>query len=188
MGLKTIEIPRQALTREDFAPFGDVISKDGLERLPIDIYGDAANVYVPSDFESDQPTEFLLTNCRLREFRVLFMERHVELTQTFIPLRGDPILIVVAPPECPEIDGMPAIDRIRAFIVPGACAINLKRGTWHEFPFPMVDDLDMIVTSHRSLTEGLKSTLNERREIFQLDVEKRNFTERADAHVRVTLP
>ena len=52
----------------------------------------------------------------------------------------------------------------------------------------MVDDLDMIVTSHRSLTEGLKSTLNERREIFQLDVEKRNFTERADAHVRVTLP
>ena len=80
--LKTIEIPAQALTREDFAPFGDVISKDGLERLPIDIYGDAANVYVPSDFESDQPTEFLLTNCRLREFRVLFMERHVELTRT----------------------------------------------------------------------------------------------------------
>lgn len=181
-------IQAETLTREAFAPFGDILSKDGLERLPIDIYGDRANVYVPSAFESDQPTEFLLTHCRLREFRVIFMERHVELTQSFIPLRGDPFLIVVAPPGCEEVDGMPAFDVIRAFIVAGSCGINLKRGTWHEFPFPLVDDLDLIVTSHQSLTEGLKSSLDERKEIFRLDVEKRNFSERADVLVRVGLP
>lgn len=187
-GATTTEIRAEGLTRDEFAPFGDVISKDGMERLPIDLYGDRANVYVPSAFESDQPTEFLLTNCRLREFRVIFMERHVELTQTFIPLRGDPFVIVVAPPDCPERDGMPAFDHIRAFIVPGACGVNLKRATWHEFPFPLVDDMDLVITSHQSLTEGLKSDLDERREIFKLDVEKRNFAERADVTVRVTLP
>lgn len=186
--LVTTTIEAEQLTRESFAPFGDVLSKDGLERLPIDLYGDRANVYVPSAFESDQPTEFLFTNCRLREFRVIFMERHVELTQSFIPLRGDPFLIVVAPPDCQEVDGIPSFDAIRAFVVPGACGINLKRGTWHELPFPLVDDTDLLIMSHRNLTEGLKSQLDERREIFRLDVEKRNFGERADAVVRVTLP
>src|SRR5919202_1067192 len=93
---KTVRtIKAQQVTPEAFAPFGEVISKEGRERLPINLYGDRANVYYPIPFESDQPVEFLLTNCRLREFRVLFMERHVELTQTFVPLSGNPFLIVV---------------------------------------------------------------------------------------------
>jgi hypothetical protein len=52
----------------------------------------------------------------------------------------------------------------------------------------MVDDMDMIVTSHQSLTNGLKSDFDARKEIHRLDVEKRNFTERTDLVLRVELP
>jgi hypothetical protein len=44
------------------------------------------------------------------------------------------------------------------------------------------------VTSHTSLTLGLQQTLDERKEIGRLDVDKRNVTERAGVVLRVELP
>ncbi len=181
-------IKAQLLSREAFAPFGDVLSAEGLRRLPIELYGDRIDVYRPALFESDQPVEFLLTRSKLREFRVSFLERHLELTQTFIPLGGHPFIAVVARPDAREEKGIPALDEIRAFFVPGDAGINIHRGTWHEVPLPLVDGALMLVTSHQSLTRGLESGLTERREIHKLDVENRNVTERTGLVLRVDLP
>lgn len=187
-GMEVWTVKAEPLTREAFAPFGEVLGLEGLERLPIDIYGDRIDVYRPGVFESDQPVEFLLTRNRLREFRVHFLERHVELTQTFIPLAGHPFILAVAPPDCREEDGVPALDAVRAFFVPGHTAVNLRRGTWHEPPFPLVDGGLTLYTSHRALTQGLQSELDERGGIHRLDVEKRNITERSGIVLRIELP
>ena len=184
--IRTIRAER--LTREAFAPFGDVLSIDGLDPLPITLYGDNIRVYRPALFESDQPVEFLMSRAKFREFRVIFIERHLELTQTFIPIGGNPFLFVVARPNAREEDGIPAPDELHAFLVPGDTGINLHRGTWHEVPLPLVDGARMLTTSHRSLTRGLESELSERREIYKLDVEKRNVTERTGHVLRVELP
>lgn len=176
------------ITREAFAPFGDVLTQEGLVPLDIKLYGDRIDTYRPAYFESDQPVEFLLTQSRIREYKVIFLERHLQLTQSFIPLAGNPFISVVARPNAPEEDGCPRFDEIHAFLIPGSMGINIHRGTWHEVPFPLVDRGLQLVTSHRSLTAGLESKLNEKREIYKLDVEKRNITERTGRILRLELP
>lgn len=181
-------IKAELLTRKAFAPFGEVLSLEGLDPLPIELYGDRIDVYRPGYFESDQPVEFLLTRSKIREFRVIYIERHLELTQTFIPLARHPFISVVARPNSPEEDGIPALHEMHAFLVPGHAAINIHRGTWHELPFPLVEGALMLVTSHQALTKGLESKVSEGREIHQLDVEKRNIEERTGMSLRVELP
>lgn len=181
-------IKAEGLTRDAFAPFGQVLGLEGLNPLPINLYGDRIVVHRPGYFESDQPVEFLLSYHKIRPFEVIFIERHLEITQTFIPLGGHPFISVVARPNAREEDGLPAQEELHAFMVPGDSAINLHRGTWHEVPFPLMEGALMLVTSHQALTRGLESKLSERKEIYRLDVEKRNVRERTKSIFRVELP
>jgi ureidoglycolate lyase len=176
----------EPISREAFAPFGDVLAHQGLTPLGTKLYGDKISTCRGPAFESDQPVEFLLMKSAIRDFRIVYLERHLELTQTFIPLAGNPFVIVVARPNAAEDDGVPRIDEIKAFQVPGSMGVNIHRGTWHEVPFPVVEGGLMLVTSHQSLTRGLESGLNQQREIYKLDVEKRNVTERTGRIFRLT--
>jgi ureidoglycolate lyase len=186
-GLPIHTLRVEPVNSESFARFGEVMGNAGdFSRLPIDIYGDRIDVARGSIFESDQPVEFLVNIMRLRPFRARFLERHVEITQTFIPLGGAPLVLVCAPPDAREENGLPALDEIRAFSIPGDTAVNTKRGCWHELPFPVADNSWSIITSHRSLTAGLESNLTDvggRQEIYKLDVEKRNVAERGGFHL-----
>lgn len=182
---KVVEV--ELLTREAFAPFGEVLTIDGLDRLDINIY-DEIDVHRAGIFESDQPVEFLLNRLRLREFRVIFLERHMELTQTFIPIANEPFIFAVAKPDAKIVDGVPAIEDVHAFFVPGNTGLNIHRGTWHEPPFPLTNNSVVLTTSHQSLTQGLETNLDETSEISQLDVEKRNITDRAGYILKLQIP
>ncbi len=110
------------------------------------------------------------------------------MTQTMIPLGGQPYVAVVAEPGAPEENGFPVLDSIKAFHVPGDVSVNLFRGTWHEPPFPSVDRQMFLITSHERLTLGLQQPLDENGELNQLDVEKRSPQHRLGINVRVVLP
>ncbi len=138
-------------TAENFAAFGRVLTPEGRKRLPINTYGDKLDLY-REDFSSDQPIEWFIFQGRTRWNGVLFLERHQQLTQTFIPLGGKAFYTVVAPANCKEENGFPALSEMRAFLVPGDAAIQLYRATWHENPMPVQDDTRMLVTSHSALT------------------------------------
>ena len=157
-----IEVKRvcvEPLTRESFAPFGTVLAPDGLERVPVPAYEDSKFVYRAAVIESDRPVEFMITRSKVRDFRVVNIERHLELTQAFVPLRGDPIVLVVARADAEEDeDGIPALDEIHAFVVPGGAGVQIYRGVWHVPPFPLVEDSLYIWTSHAALTDGLTSS------------------------------
>jgi hypothetical protein len=45
-----------------------------------------------------------------------------------------------------------------------------------------------LYTSHRALTQGLQSDLDEKKGIHRLDVEKRNIMERAGVVLKIELP
>jgi ureidoglycolate lyase len=187
---EVVTITAEPITPEAFAPFGTVLSAEGQERLPIDLYGDRVNVFRPAPLDADptQPMEWLYTENRIREFRVLFLERHMQLAQAFIPMGGDPIISCVAAPDCRLENEIPAFDEVRAFIIPGGIGAQIHRGTWHEPPFPLVDRSYTLITSHQALTAGLGLALNESREIGDLDVDKRNITERTGKILRIALP
>ncbi|HSH42663.1 MAG TPA: ureidoglycolate lyase [Arenicellales bacterium] len=118
------------LTREGFAPFGDVIDTDGARHYPInrgavERYHDLAPVDVGDDgrtlvniFECRQPATLPLT--------VEIIERHPLGSQAFIPMDGAVMCIVVAPPGDEVAPG-----DLRAFVSNGRQGVNYHRGTWH---------------------------------------------------------
>lgn len=160
------------VTPENFAAFGTVLTPEGRDRLPINTYGDRLNLFRES-FESDQPTEWFIFQGFRRWNGVLFLERHQQLTQTFIPVGGKAFYTVVAPPNAREEHGFPALDQLRAFLVPGDSVIQLHRATWHENPMPVEDDTRMLVTSHAKLTLAHQQNPNPVAQNAPLDLERR---------------
>jgi ureidoglycolate lyase len=164
----------ETLTAEAFAPFGYVLSPEGRERLPINTYGDKLSLF-RQDFESDQPIEWFIVKGLVRDYTALFLERHMQLTQAFVPMNGDGFITIVARPNAREENGMVAFDEMRAFHVPGNTAIQIHRGTWHENPFPTKDNQWFLVTSHAALTLGHQKNPDEKLKAMPLDLERRWF-------------
>lgn len=180
-------IAAEPLRPDGFAAFGDVLQAGG-EPLP-HVYGDTMDVYEAGFHECDVETEFIVTRYRLREPRVLYLERHHQITQTFIPLMGHPFIVAVAPPDAPIDNGLPSLDTVRAFVVPGDAAVKLHRGTWHEVPLPLVDDSLVLLTSHHGVTSGW-AELDDSNEINKADTdeEKRDVTERSGVILKIDIP
>jgi ureidoglycolate lyase len=167
----TLVLKAEPITPEAFAPFGVVMTEAGRKRLPINTYGDKLDLY-REDFASDQPIEWFIVNGRPRWNGILFLERHMQLTQTFIPM-GKPILTVVARPDAKEENGFPILSELKAFFVPGDTAFQVKRGTWHENPMPLGDNTRLLVTSHTNLTIGHQQNPDPKLKDLPVDLERR---------------
>src|SRR5580704_15015446 len=92
----------EKLTREEFAPFGEVITIAGARHYPIndgttERYHDLAFIDV-----SDQGGKPLISLFRSKPrslpFEIRVMERHPIGSQAFIPLSKRPYLVIVAAP------------------------------------------------------------------------------------------
>ncbi len=125
-----IELRPEPLTREAFAPFGDVIETGGAEHFPINAgtierHHDLAEVALG---DGGRPLISIATCNRTTElpYRIPLVERHPLGSQAFVPLNATPMLVVVAPPGEP-VD--PA--GLRAFISNGRQGINYHPGVWH---------------------------------------------------------
>jgi ureidoglycolate lyase len=183
---KEMTITAELATPESFAPFGQCLYMHG-EPLP-HVYGDTMDVYKTGSLESDAPVEFIWTKyTSTRDNRVLYLERHHQITQTFIPL-GSPIVAIVAAPDARLENELPALDEVRAFYVPADRAVNLARGTWHEVPMPLEPGAVTLLTSHSGVTKGWAHLDAESKEIQALDEEKRDVTERTGVILRVEVP
>ena len=126
--MKTLQ-PR-ALTRERFAPYGDVIETaartpcrmndgrfdrfEGLSRVETDDRGHASIGIAKCTMPTTLP-------CRFTQ-----IERHPMGSQAFIPLAAFPFVVVVAPPR-PRV----RVRDLRAFVTDGRQGVNYHRGTWH---------------------------------------------------------
>lgn len=125
-----IELYPEPLTREAFAPFGDVIAPEGVRHFPINAgaierHHDLARVEVG---EGGRLLISIATCNRITElpYRIPLVERHPLGSQAFIPLNETPMVVVVAPPgESVDPAGL------RAFISNGRQGINYHPGVWH---------------------------------------------------------
>lgn len=181
-------ITPEPVTAEAFAPFGEVVSLEATPKLPIDLYNGLNAIHGPVVLQVDERPEFILFRVGYRGGDIRYMERHHGMTQTFIPLNGDPFVSVVAPPDAPLVDGFPDFSSIRAFLVPGDVILNIHRGTWHEPPFPTKDGQKFFITSSPGVTGGLQSAVDGNGEVHKLDVDKRNPVYRTGNRLRVAMP
>ncbi|PXW27672.1 ureidoglycolate lyase [Paraburkholderia caballeronis] len=133
----------EPLTREAFAPFGDVIELAGAKQIPINLgttirYHDLAKIDVAD--ESGRPlVNVFRGQPRTLPFEVTMMERHPLGSQAFVPLNDRPYLVVVAP--AGDLD--PAA--IRAFVTSGWQGVNYAKGVWHHPLLALGEVSDFIV-------------------------------------------
>jgi len=133
----------QPLTKEAFAPFGEVIEKAGSEEkvinngncvrhhdlAKIDLTGPAAQPSI--NIFCGQPYDLPL--------QLAMVERHPLGSQAFIPMHDRPFLIVV----CPDQDGRPGDPT--AFISEPGQGVNFKRNQWHGVLTPLGEQGDFVV-------------------------------------------
>jgi ureidoglycolate lyase len=134
------------LTREAFAPFGDVIELDGAQSFPINQgttirYHDLARVVTQGPGAKAQINLFRAMPFELPIF-IAMMERHPLGSQAFIALHARPWLVVVAP----DKDGVPG--EPRAFLLrgePDRLGVNYAPGVWHHPLIALEDESDFLV-------------------------------------------
>ncbi|MEM6711776.1 MAG: ureidoglycolate lyase [Pseudomonadota bacterium] len=125
------------LTRETFAPFGDVLNVDGPPDKLINQglcgrYHDRALIDVAPDMGEGR-TGISLFQAELRSlpYTLDMMERHPEGSQAFLPMDVHPFLVIVAP-DAGGVPGEPA-----AFLTKPGEGVNYHRGTWHGVLTPL---------------------------------------------------
>ncbi len=123
-----MEIIPQPLTKQAFAPFGDVI--DMPQEAGRTYYEDAlgnlrGNARPSLSLSLKPPTPD-------RPLKSELMERHEFSSQTFIPVGAARWLIVVAPHATPHGGkARPDMAAARAFIATGRQGVTYKPNTWH---------------------------------------------------------
>lgn len=126
----TITLKPVPLTKERFAPYGDVIGAstecaDAMNADRFERFDDLCGV----DIAKGGRVSVSIARCRTATalpYRIDMVERHPLGSQAFIPLTPCRMLVVVAPPgESVEEDAL------RAFVSNGRQGINYYRGTWH---------------------------------------------------------
>ena len=136
------------LTREAFAPFGDVIACDceprSINNGTTERFHDLAVIDVLET--GGRP---LLNIFRGQPFapplRIKMMERHPLGSQAFVPITTNPFLVVVAKPGLP-----PNPQDLVAFICNPDQGVNYARGTWHHPLISLNSVSDFIVIDRGS--------------------------------------
>ena len=119
-----MEIIPQPLTKEAFAPFGDVIDmpKEAGRNYYEEALGNLRAHAKPSLSVSLKPPT------PDRPLQAEMLERHEFSSQTFIPVDVARWLIVVAPH---ALQGGPDTKQVRAFTATGQQGVTYKPNTWH---------------------------------------------------------
>lgn len=124
------KIKVKSLDNRYFEPYGTLIEVPA--RVPdisdnsLDYWGGLADISI----ERPQ-VSFLVV--KKRDFLLDRIERHVRITEVFIPMEGVSVF-PIAPPR----DEVP-LNEVEAFILDGSKGIVFKKGVWHWVPFPVTE-------------------------------------------------
>lgn len=138
----------EPLSKEAFAAFGDVIETAGSDHFMIN-NGSTQRFHKLATVQTAQPDDQAIISIFSAEsldmpLTIRMLERHPLGSQAFIPLLGNPFLIVVAP-----VGDAPQSELVRAFRSNGKQGINYHRGVWHH-PVLTIEKRDDFLVVDRS--------------------------------------
>jgi ureidoglycolate lyase len=136
-------VPLRPLTREAFAPFGDVIEAEGARHFAIN--GGRAERYhdlAPVEFAGEK-ARAMISLARGKPYALpltlTFVERHPLGSQAFFPLSPYPFLVVVAP----DLHGKAG--EPLAFVTGAGQGVNIRRNVWHGILTPLEAVSDFVI-------------------------------------------
>jgi ureidoglycolate hydrolase len=114
----------ELMTAESFSLYGEVM--EAKERPS------AERRFFPITFDIDGRTTVDVIWQPFAERTFSTLERHFNVTQSFIPLEGSLAVVAVAPAtDLDNWDAIPKPDDVRAFLIDPAKGFAYKTGTWH---------------------------------------------------------
>jgi len=130
--MSNVKLRPLPITRERFAPFGDVISAsasvvNAMNEARFERFDDLAKIDV--DENDDGHLAISIVRCRTPTtlpYRFDLVERHPLGSQAFVPLTPFSFIVVVAEPG----ESVTPED-LQAFVTNGRQGFNYHRGTWH---------------------------------------------------------
>ena len=134
----------EPLTAEAFAPFGEVIQRQGVTPQSINDgrtqkFADLARIDT-AEADGETTVHLYRSQSVTLPFLIERMERHPLGSQAFMPLHHQPFPVIVAPP-----GDDPEIQAIRGFITNGEQGINLHKGVWHHYQISLAGICDYLV-------------------------------------------
>ena len=132
----------EPLTREAFAPYGEVIEVGSAQEVREINYGNTQRFHdlAGLDMGEGKAVVSIFRSAPLpRPIPLKVMEVHPLGSQAFMPLNGRPYLVVVAG------QGEFQIDNLRVFLAGPEQGVNYHRGCWHHYSLALDETSDFLV-------------------------------------------
>jgi len=156
---RLVQIKVELLTPEAFRPFGELLST---ATRPADFNGLNSDGWKVAYSATALPLIMTLSS-RYSGLRFGKLERHRNVTQTFIPLGRIPAIVAVAAPTGDDPETIPAPEDVHAFLLDGSAGYVLKRGAWHSLDrFPLYPpSAEIVIITSQDTQDELESAPRE---------------------------
>jgi ureidoglycolate lyase len=170
-----VDIPVVPATRDSLAPYGQFIGTDvPAAGLGIPFYRGAVEEGHNLPFEYQGKAVIRTARIHPRSGDIVWLERHLRMTQLFIGLGDAPLALVLGRP-CDA--ATPELEHLRTFVFPPAHGIMLHRGTWHDFPMAIDRPVTVLTANSEEIVAALASQKEpdemDRGDVFKIDVLRR---------------
>lgn len=142
----------EPLTEANYAPYGKIIGPLNSQNPITGAQFSAKWWRVMTLDISDGTPEIVYASMPHRPIQIRQFERHLLVTQAFIPLQNQAFLQIVAEPT----DNINPYS-IRAFILDGSMGVAMHRGTWHVEFFPIGAVGNFVVITRAETSDALIS-------------------------------
>ncbi|MEM7302369.1 MAG: ureidoglycolate lyase [Pseudomonadota bacterium] len=151
-----ITIKAEPLTREAFATFGDLIDQSGEEPIIINNGTTQRFHRLATTETAGEDAQAIINIFKGQPFvppvNITMFERHPLGSQAFVPLSGQPFLVVVA-----DNGEQDTPEEFRVFLAQPNQGVNYARNVWHHPLISLEEECDFLVVDR----EGAGTNLEE---------------------------
>ncbi|MBW4644403.1 MAG: ureidoglycolate lyase [Goleter apudmare HA4340-LM2] len=184
---KTLKITVIDATQENIKPYGhllgDDVSKPG---LGIPFYQERVLEGENIDFTYRGTATFRTAKILPGYPPIVWLERHLHMTQMFIALGQSPFIMVLAPPNHTHGENLPDLNQVQALRFPPGHGLLLHLGTWHDFPIAC-DRPVVILTANSDEVVTALSQMQSPGEMNQGDVYKISLPKRLGYEIQLDI-
>lgn len=171
-----IDVPVVTATRQSIADYGIFIATDVPESgLAIPFYKGAVEEGHNLPFQYTGKAVVRTARIHPRSGDIIWLERHLRMSQIFIGLGDAPLGLVLGKPT-PQAQ-VPNLTDVVAFVLPPGHGVMIHPGTWHDFPMAIDRPVTVLTANSSEVIEALISQKSidemDRGDVFKIDVKKR---------------
>ncbi len=176
-----MEIPVVRATRDNTVEYGLFIGTDvPYSGLAIPFYKGTVEEGHNIPFECAGSAVVRSARISRRDVNVVWLERHLKMTQLFIGLGDQPFAMMLGKPNHGSGENVPRLEELCCFVFPPGHGIMLYKGAWHDFPFAVKDPVTCLTMNSAEVVDalaGMKEPAEmDHGDVYKIDIKKRTDT------------